>query len=60
MPLFFSRKSHGLQKKLFIENKSFFSVDYVKIIELQIVTSHAIWVDDIKGVMISIKKINKN
>ena len=42
MPLFFSRKSHGLQKKLFIENKSFFSVDYVKIIELQIVTSHAI------------------
>ena len=27
----FSNRSHGLQKKLFIEENSFFSVDYVKI-----------------------------
>ena len=27
----FSNKSHGLQKKLFIEKNSFFSVNHVKI-----------------------------
>ena len=30
-------KRHGLQKKLFIEKTRFFSVDYVKINELDIV-----------------------
>ena len=32
----FSNRSHGLQKKLFIEENSFFSVDYVKINELHV------------------------
>ena len=58
-PYFFPVKVMVCRKNS-IENKSFFSVDYVKITELQVVTSHAIWVDDITGVMISIKKINKN
>ena len=31
-------KIHALQKKLFIEKKFFFSVDYVKIIELHVHT----------------------
>ena len=54
-PNFFSNKRHGLQKKLFMEKK------YVKINELCTqMTSHAIWVDEITGVMISIKKVNKN
>ena len=30
----FSNKKHGLQKKLLIEKNRFFSVDYIKIIEL--------------------------
>ena len=31
--LILSKKSHGLQKNIFIEKKFFFSVYYVKIIE---------------------------
>ena len=48
------------RKKLFIEKKN--SVDYVKINELHVVhtTSHAIWVDEITGIIISIKKVKKN
>ena len=35
--LIFSNKNHdGLQKKLFVEKESFFSVDYVKIAELHV------------------------
>ena len=33
----FSNRSHGLEKKLFIEENSSFSVDYVKINELHVV-----------------------
>ena len=33
-PLIFSNKKHGLQKKILYRKKSFFTVDYVKIIEL--------------------------
>ena len=40
-PYFFPVKVMVCRKNS-IENKSFFSVDYVKIIELQVVTSHAI------------------
>ena len=42
--------------------KKVFFVDYEKVIELYVVhmTSLAIWVDEVTGVMISIKKINKN
>ena len=36
--LIVSNKNHGLQKKLFTE-KSSFSVDYVKLIELDVVQS---------------------
>ena len=35
--LVFSNKKHRLQKKLFIEKNSYFSVDYVKINELHVV-----------------------
>ena len=35
--LIFSNKSHGLQKKLLIEKIVFFSVDYIKIIEVYFV-----------------------
>ena len=54
--------SNGLQKKLFIEKNWFVCADYVKINELHDVhmTYHAIWLDEITGVIISIKKVNKN
>ena len=35
--IFYIRKNHGVQKKLFIVKNSFFVVDYVKIIEFYIV-----------------------
>ena len=51
--LIFTNKSHALQKKFFIEKNSFFTC-------CTHMTSHAIWIDEISGVMISIKKITKN
>ena len=33
-PLIFSNKKHGLKKKILYRKKSFFTVDYIKIIEL--------------------------
>ena len=59
--LIFSNKNHGLQKIILYREKfSFFAVDYAKIIELYIVhkkrTPHAIWVDEIADVIISIKR----
>ena len=47
------------RKKPFIEKKSFFAVDYVKMIELHNctdMTSHIDWVNEIADVMKSIKK----
>ena len=55
--------SNGLQKKIFIEKNRFFSVDYVNIKRITYytyMTSNAIWVDEITGVVISIKKVNTN
>ena len=42
--------------------KTLYRKKYEKVIELHFthMTSHAIWVDEIAGVMISIKKINKH
>ena len=60
--LIFSNKDHSLQKKT-IEKNRFLSMYYEKIIELCVahtMTSHAVWVDKIMGVMISINKIVKN
>ena len=51
------------RKKLYIENIRFFSVDYVKTNgshDCTHMTSHTIWVDEITGVIISTKKVNKN
>ena len=48
------------RKKLIIEKNSF-SVGSVKIIELlYMLYTHGVWVNEITGIMISIKKINKN
>ena len=60
--LIFSNKRHDLHKKRFIEKKIFFFADYVKINELHVVhtRSHAILVDEIMGVIISIQKVTKN
>ena len=35
--LIFSKKVPGLQKRFFVEKNGFFSVDYLKIIELHVV-----------------------
>ena len=49
-------------KKFFIEENSFISADYVRIIELHVVhtSRHMQMSRWNKGLMISIKKINKN
>ena len=62
-PLFFLIKDMAYRKKLYIENIRFFSVDYVKTNgshDCTHMTSHTIWVDEITGVIISTKKVNKN
>ena len=59
--LIFSNKNHGLQKKT-SEKKPFFYCWLCKnywITYCTHITSHAVWVDEIADVMMSIKKINK-
>ena len=64
MPLlFFLIKNMVYREKLYIEKNRFFSVDYVKTNgphDCTHMTSHTIWVDEMTGVNISIKKVNKN
>ena len=54
----FSNRSHGLQKKFFIEKNSFFSVDYVKHSEwclhiewLNIVIKNSEWLNIVNDVL---------
>ena len=56
---YFSNKNYGLQKKLLVEKNCFFSSRLYKnywITCCTHITSHLIEVDEITGVMISIKK----
>ena len=53
MDFLVSNKKDDLQKKHFIEKKMKKILNYI-------LYTRAIWVDEITGVMISLKKINKN